>query len=162
MPLKKRGVKSSSKKPLKKGGVKGHTLPSSQNPPSELALLQEELTKMSVLIKRLKESQRASQRALSAINSQQNSPLEKPQSALYAIHHQLNSPLENPQSALSAINSQQNSPLEKPQSALYAIHHRLKPQSALYAINSQQKPQGKKRPLHRLIERLKTPQYKKN
>jgi hypothetical protein len=66
-PLKKGGVKSSSKKPLKKGGVKDPTLPSSQNPPSELALLQQELTKMSALIKSLKESQIASQNALSVI-----------------------------------------------------------------------------------------------
>jgi hypothetical protein len=155
MPLKKGGVKSSSKKPLKKGGVKGHTLPSSQNPPSELALLQEELTKMSVLIKSLKESQRASQRALSAINSRQNPPLEKPQTALSAVHHQL-----QPQSALSAINSQLQ-PQSAPQSALSAINSQLQPQSALYAINSQQKSQRKnKRSFHRLIERLKTQQYK--
>ena len=110
-----------------KGVVKGHMLPSSQNPPSELALLQQELTKMSALIKSLKESQRASQRALSAIYRRQNPPLEKPQSALSAIHHQL-----------------------KPQSALSAIKHQLKPQ------------RKNRSPLNRLIERLKTQQYKKN
>jgi len=124
-PLKKEGVKSSSKKPLKKRGGTGGTQ-------SALAALNRKNAKTYALAERL-QGRLPPRSALSAIYRRlkppENPPLEKPQSALAALNRKnaktyaLAERLQGrspPKSALSVIHARtplENPPLEKPQSA---------------------------------------------